>query len=230
MNQDAVLKKKDKISGFDLALNYLGYKSRTEKEVADYLEKKKFDKNEILEIIGKLKYYQYINDENYLLQAVRTNASVNQYGRLRLKQNLRQHGLTEKILSQFEAVYTENLEVQCAKAQLEKANKKYCQELPSKRYQKMVAMLQRKGFSYELIRSLMSQITFEGIEDDSAAASRNAEECEKHYQKYYRMQSRKGYTGRELKQRIIRNLMSKGYSYDTVKKILEKHSESFDED
>ena len=223
------MNQKAPVTGFDLALNYLGYKNRTEQEVFDYLVKKNISEIEIPEIIAKLKYYHYIDDAQYLTQAIRINATGNQYGRLRLKQTLKQHGLKEEILHRLDTIYTSEMETACARAQLEKALKKYQHELPSKRYQKITAMLQRRGFNYELIRELMSGIRFEDPADEPQDPEADAWALENFYIKYYRIQSRKGYTGRELKQRIIKNLLSKGYPYEQIKNILEDHPEDFEE-
>ena len=47
-------------------------------------------------------------------------------------------------------------------------------------------------------------------------------ELRRFYEKYRRMQENKGYTGRELKQRVTRNLMSRGYSYDQIRIMTEE--------
>lgn len=58
--------KKEAVTPFDRALQYLSYRSRTEAEIRIYLEKKGFDSETVDHTLQKLKYYGYIDDEKYL--------------------------------------------------------------------------------------------------------------------------------------------------------------------
>lgn len=59
-------------------------------------------------------------------------------------------------------------------------------------------------------------------EETEALLEKQMTELRRFYEKYRRMQENKGYTGRELKQRVTRNLMSRGYSYDQIRIMTEE--------
>ena len=204
--------------GFDLACNYIGYRARTEKEINDYLERKGFAPDAAGQIVAKLKTYNYINDEEYVRNAVRGNVSGERYGKKRLIEKLRQKGIPEKYLEWTDRAYPEKAEKCCTEYHFYKAAEKYRRETPVKQRNKISAYMARRGFAYGSFEGMFNQLR--AVEDD-APASAGREELEKYYRKYYNMQSRKGYTGRELEQRVIRNLMSRGFRYDEIKEVLQ---------
>lgn len=221
------MKKGNDLSGFDQALNYIAYQNRTIKEVRDYLIKKNYSEVDTEGIIRKLISYNYLNDRKYLIEKIEINRYGKQYGSIRLKQIMLQKGLDQDVIADFGELYSEIVEKECFDAQWDKAVKKYAHELPLKRKQKIAVYLQRRGFPLSMINAKLSEscnIELENEED----SEEEAKHLEQDFIKYYRMQSRKGYEGRELKQRIIRNLMTKGYSYDRIIQFLDDYRDELE--
>ncbi|MEF9919185.1 MAG: hypothetical protein RR790_07985, partial [Eubacterium sp.] len=92
--------------------------------------------------------------------------------------------------------------------------------------------LQRKGFASEMIKTMIENNLVR--EDDVDLTEEETEwlmkermtEAIRYYEKYKRTHENKGYQGYELKQRIIRSLMGRGYSYDLIKKMMDSENEN----
>lgn len=208
---------------FDLALKYLSYRSRTEKEMVEYLEKKGKSPQTIAAVMEKLVFYHYINDEDYLESAIRTNLMGNQFGRLRLKQDLARRGIRGELLNQLQVFYPIESEEECCRSQMQKAIKKYAGEFGRKKLQKVGAYLQRRGFSYDMINTMIGDVPLETAMD---MPEKRQSDIEGYFEKYRRMQERKGYSGWELNQRIKRNLASRGVSFDEINAVMNREDES----
>lgn len=120
--------------------------------------------------------------------------------------------------------FTEETENDCLKVQFEKACQKYRTEPVGKQKQKINAALQRRGFSYEKIASLMRNHDFNVSLEDGFEGS--LEDLKRYYQKYHRLHSKKGLEGKELKQRIFRSLLSRGYPYEEVHAFISAQTEA----
>lgn len=204
---------------FDMALNYLSIRDRTEKELSDYLFKKNLSENEVGETLNKLKYYGYIDDERYIRNACENNKSFNHFGKRRLISDLRKKGITDRELMLVEDYFSSEDEAQCCFEQFKTAQKKYASEPSDKKRRKISAYLQRRGFSYDAFSHWLSELQ----SDDEAEEPVDWKQLQSSYEHYYKMQSRKGYNGWELYQRIKRNLLSKGYDFESVNIIIEKN-------
>jgi regulatory protein len=210
----------------DQALGYLDFKSRTAGEMTAYLEKKGYASQEIQGTLKKLQDYHYIDDRAYIKQAVSANAAGNRYGRGRLLRALRQRGICEEDLADFEAVYSPETERACGEEQLAKALRRYQSENRSKKKEKIYAYLLRKGYGYDMIKELLNSVSWQADEEDTEEnGDARRDDLVRWAQKYLKMQRNKGYTGRELTARVSRNLASRGFSYTAIRDILDELAE-----
>lgn len=206
-------------NAFDQSLQYISYKDRTEYEVRKYLEQKEYREQVIEEVLTKLKYYHYIDDAKYLSNYYQANQTGKAYGRIRVLQDLKNKRLDKTCLNQFYQLFTIENEQKCIHKQMQKVILKY-QKLPvRKRKEKIKAFLMRKGFEFEVINGALELFKAD-IEEENVETINEA--LEKDFQHYYALQSRKGYQGWELKERLKRNLYGKGYSFEQIKAILDQ--------
>jgi len=206
-------------NAFDQSLQYISYKDRTEYEVRKYLEQKEYREQVIEEVLTKLKYYHYIDDAKYLNNYYQANQTGKAYGRIRVLQDLKNKRLDKTCLNQFYQLFTIENEQKCIHKQMQKVILKY-QKLPvRKRKEKIKAFLMRKGFEFEVINGALELFKAD-IEEENVETINEA--LEKDFQHYYALQSRKGYQGWELKERLKRNLYGKGYSFEQIKAILDQ--------
>lgn len=78
-----------------VALRYLSYRDRTEKEVADHLAKKDFEVSAIASTLEELKRLGYINDERFALNWGRFRMEEKNIGRRRLAMEMKARGLKD---------------------------------------------------------------------------------------------------------------------------------------
>ncbi|MEG1106486.1 MAG: RecX family transcriptional regulator [Eubacterium sp.] len=217
---------------YDQCLKYISFKNRTEQEIVLYLEKKEYDERIIAAVMEKLIRYKFINDEEYLKHYCYTNINFGYNGRIKMRYDLKKRGIPDKLLFSLDDLFTEEQEWDCCKKQYQKAEKKYDREPYLKRKSKIYGFLQRKGFASEMIKTMIENNLVR--EDDVDLTEEETEwlmkermtEAIRYYEKYKRTHENKGYQGYELKQRIIRSLMGRGYSYDLIKKMMDSENEN----
>lgn len=124
---------------------FLAFRPRSEREVEDYLVRKKSGVDERVKILKRLKQGNFLNDEEFAKWFVDQRARLKPEGRWALKQELGRKGVKREIV---ERVLQEVDEVVEARKVVEK--KKLA---PGK----MIALLARRGFSWETIRVVQQQ-------------------------------------------------------------------------
>ncbi|MGI6664133.1 MAG: hypothetical protein ACOX3W_01720 [Christensenellaceae bacterium] len=158
-----MLRKEDTIQyAKELAMGYIAYAPRTEYQVREHLKKKGIDEKSIEEAITSLYYYNYLDDAVYVSSFVKSYA--HKMGSYAMQQKLLERGVAKHVI-------TENLhlaeaeERKTAKGLAEKQAVKYKGEAHYKKKQKLYAFLTRKGFSYDIIGSVIEEVLKETDED-----------------------------------------------------------------
>ncbi len=142
------------IKAQDTALKFLGYKMRTEKEVVKKLSEKEFSDEIIARVMAFLNKYGYVDDRKYCEAYIKECNRLKPKGKYLIKYELLQRGIDESIIYDvFEN--TEVDEVSNAVKLLRKKIKDFS-NIDFKEKQKAFAMLQRKGYDYDVIKEAFS--------------------------------------------------------------------------
>lgn len=227
MKTEANLKEDVCQKAFDLCVGYLSYRDRTELEIRTYLEKKHIDGVVAEQTLGKLKYYGYVDDEKFIRNACEANTRYQHFGRKRLRRELEKKGIPRDMTDRMDRYFTPEDEAACLALQFDQAEKKYAREPFMKKKQKISSYLERRGFSYEAYGSRLAHLQADAGEE-AAEREAGAGELERYFEKYARMQSKKGYTGREWRMRVTRNLMGRGFGSDSIRRAFEEYEENQD--
>ncbi len=107
--------------GFHLAMNYLSYQLRSEKEIRTYLKEKEILQEDRNKIVARLKELDLVDDLVYGESYVRTNMRLSDKGPKKLAQQMQQKGLQPEIIEQALSQYTFEDQVQNAHQTAEKA-------------------------------------------------------------------------------------------------------------
>lgn len=206
---------------YEQGLSYLKYRDRTRKEMEKYLLDKGYSESAILYAIDKMKGYHYIDDGRYLKNYFRDNLLNKRLGRKRVFQDLKKRGIGEKGITAFDNAFSTEQEIQCLEYHFTKLLKKYQHESFYNKKRKLYGALGRKGFDSNLIQEALNQLE----NDDEVQQDDSGQAIEPLYHKYMKMQRAKGYTGYELEQRVIRNLASKGFSYDAIREMINRDND-----
>lgn len=145
-----LLKEKDYSKAKDIALKFLSYKARSEKEVRDKLVSKEVESMTIDRVIEFLKRYDYINDEKFANSYVRERIRLKLEGRKKLVYDLRQKGIKQEIIDHV----LDNTDIDEIDQAIQLLEKKVHDktELDIKEKQRIYQFLLRKGFSYDIIK------------------------------------------------------------------------------
>ena len=141
---------------FEISLNFLSYKLRTEKEIITKLKSKKFSIEIIDEVIAKLKNLDLLDDYNYAKIFINDKINLTNYSKRRIINDLYQKGIDKRIYEDYlENVFGYNMELDKATQIVEtKINiwkeKHEGYDLKNK----IVTFLLQKGFSYDVAKQV----------------------------------------------------------------------------
>lgn len=139
-------------TAFNQSLNYLGIRMRSDNEISQYLKKKGYADIVVHRAIDKLKKYNYINDEIFAKEYVKSASKKS--GKRMIKFKLRRFGITDELIST-------NIDEIIGQDEL--AYKLATKYLKSRVYDrnKLGSHLQGKGFEWDTISSVVNRIESE---------------------------------------------------------------------
>lgn len=138
-------------SAFDTAIHYITFKDRTVKEIQDKLREKGYSSHDIENAVEKLCYYGYLNDENYALAYIRSNA--NKKGMKRINMELLRKGIDHSVIMDA----SENMDVDEVFTIQQMIDRRYgdIDFHNEKEKRRIFNFFIRRGFSYENICKAM---------------------------------------------------------------------------
>lgn len=149
------------IKAQDTALKYIGYKMRTAKEVLDRLESQEYDERLIAKVMAFLEKYGYVNDREYCEKYIRETVKLRPKGKYLIKTELRARGIDEDTAdAALEEASIDELSM--AEALLEKKYEGFA-DMDDKERAKVFGYLQRRGFSFGVIKEAVSELAEKGI-------------------------------------------------------------------
>jgi regulatory protein len=149
----AELKKLKKDAGLDKAyynaLRYVAMRARSEWEMQTYLQRKEVDKDAAAEVIRRLRQANLLSDLDFARAWVSNRRALKSTSKRRLRLELLQKHVPGDIIDQVLAE-DETDERQALRELVEKKRRRYPDD------QKLMAYLARQGFSYDDIKSVLS--------------------------------------------------------------------------
>ena len=149
------------------ALNYLSFRPRSREEVKRYLRKKETPPELIERVMEKLDQLDLTNDRNFTEFWIEARTRANPKGAQAIKHELRQKGVTREVVD--EMVDGEGDEERARVAAQKKAQLLLGQpgiDFQTFR-QRLGPFLQRRGFSYEIIKRITRELWDEAGMDGS---------------------------------------------------------------
>ena len=145
---------------YDLSLRFLSYRPRSEKEVLDYLKKKKIDEPSIILIINKLKSHNFLNDLDFSKFWIEKRLKIKPKAYRIIVLELKQKGISQEIIEKASELFDSKNEMDIKSAiELIERRARIYQNLPKdKAKEKLMNYLARRGFSYDTIKKAMRDI------------------------------------------------------------------------
>jgi len=158
---ESILQAEQKRKAKEIALNFLSYRSRSEKEISERLKKKGFNPGNIEEVISDLKRVNLLDDYEFACQWIKDRLKSRPRGLALIRQELIRKGIKKEIIEKaLDESYPEEDEVKLASELIKKREKRYTgldKKLARKR---MSDFLLRRGFPYEVVKE-----TLDGFRD-----------------------------------------------------------------
>jgi regulatory protein len=144
----------------DAAVNYLSYRHRSRREMADYLlGKELFDEEVVKETLEWLSDYGYLNDNEFARQWVESRMRSRPRGKAMLAWELRKKGIdTEHIADAIEEICDEESEIEGAVLLLQKKIGRKTPDLSFEGRRKLAQYLARRGFAATVIKTALSRL------------------------------------------------------------------------
>jgi len=210
----AILDDESKNDLLNKTLRFIGFQSRSIAEIKKYLFGKSENPDHRGAILEKLRSLGYLNDEVFAANLLDYEIRA-QKGPKSVEFKLKQKGISPDIIAKTMTAFDHSMESEIVKTAVEKLHERHLDEPINKQKQIIYQKLLRDGFSSSVIGSIMSQLQF----TDNSDAKLKSE--------YQRMRMRyHSLLPKEGKERIIRNLLAKGYAYGQITRIMKESSES----
>jgi len=135
---------------YNRVLRFLSFRVRSEKEIEDYLQKKKVEESIVKKIIEKLKKYRFLNDAEFTRIWIEQRTKLKPRAWRIIQFELKRKGISEEIIQGSKIKVQSDLE--SAKILVQRKMLRY-KNLPKQEiYQKLGRFLAGKGFSWDTIK------------------------------------------------------------------------------
>lgn len=212
------------------ALKYIERALKSEFQVREFLQKKEYEDNVIDRVIGFLKEYKFIDDEYYSKAFVTQNIRIEGKGNIRYK--LAKKGISEdRINNILNEISSSDEEAVALKLAEKKLNIIYKSEKNTNKVKsKLNTFLISKGYSFDIIKSVVNKLEIKEEENLEILSEGNLEEENEIRQnelfnlaekRYERLSKSEG-DSLKKKKKLQDFLLRKGYSYSDIKVVLNK--------
>jgi len=159
-------KKKLGKSPMETALDYLALKPRTVREMELHLDQMEYGEYEVYSVVERLKELGYLDDAKYAENFVASRLAAKAVSKRKLYEQLVSHHLTRELIEEALREVPEETEQENAMEVAKKFDRQFS-ELPDReRKERVYRRLAARGYSYETIRSCLTELFDEAITED----------------------------------------------------------------
>ncbi|WP_181350707.1 recombination regulator RecX [Thalassobacillus sp. CUG 92003] len=214
----SLVKQDDVHKSFTLAINYLSYRMRSEKEIRDYLEKKEADPEQISEVVARLRKESLLDDQEFANSLVRTRIETSSKGPLLVKKELIEKGVDAAKADTALGHYPFDKQYEKALKFAEKKIRSDGRKSFKQQVQAVQQTLMQKGFTGDVVQEVLANLPEGHEEKDEWEAV--VYQGEKVLRKYETKAE-----GVQLKHKIKGALYRKGFNYDLIEQFLDEFVE-----
>lgn len=200
--------------GYQIALSYLNFQLRSEKEIKDQLRKKEISQEGIDYVIPKLRDLKLLDDLVFAESYVRTVMKLQDKGPQQIKQGLIKKGISQENIESALEQFDFDDQEEAAKKLAEKALRKYQSKSHKEQIQKVRQHLFTKGYSGDVINIVMSDLEVEKDEDEEWDLL--VIQADKLWRKHQRLDRSK------RNQKMKQTLFQKGFDFDQINLYIEE--------
>lgn len=135
---------------FNRAVRYLSLRPRSKKEIEEYLLKKEFTPEVVTQTIDRLLDLNYLNDEEFGKTFMKSRQVYKGRSKYFITYELKQKGLDSTLIENLSSNAQDDLKT--AKEFVERKRRVYSKLDKQEFKEKLMRLLQSRGFSYDIIR------------------------------------------------------------------------------
>lgn len=200
--------------GYQIALSYLSYQLRSEKEIKDQLRKKEISQEGIDYVIEKLQGINLLDDLVFAESYVRTVMKTQDKGPGQIRQTLIKKGIAEETIERALDLYTFDEQELMASQLAEKALRRYRNKSHKEQIEKVRQHLFTKGYHGDVIDLVMSNLEVEEDEDEEWRLL--VIEGDKLWRRHSSLERGK------RNQKIKQSLFQKRFDFDDINRYIEE--------
>lgn len=154
--QDAKEVKRIFDRAYTKALKYLAIRNRSEKEIRGYLIKNEFHEKIVEKVIDRLLSQNFLNDQDFAEWWIRGRQASRARSQNIIRKELRAKGVADTIIDKALAAEGKD-DFTTAKKYFEKRKSRFDKYSGKEYFQKAAAFLQRRGFSWDVVKKVLKE-------------------------------------------------------------------------
>lgn len=194
---------------YTIAIQYLSYRMRTEREVRIHLQQKDVHPEAVEKVISRLYNEKLLDDWQFATAFVKDRMNRSTKGPLVIARELKEKGVSEVQIHEALTQYTIEKQKESALKWLEKEVKKKTNKPHKKLINLLLTKLLQRGFSKEIAKDVINVINFEKDEDEEFLLLKK--QADKLYTKY-----KNKYEGYELEMQLKQRLFARGFEMHQI--------------
>lgn len=147
------MKKKVGNTPMDAALKYLTSKPRTIREMERHLDSCNYGEFEVYQVVERLKELDYLNDEKYAEEFVRSRLASKPVSRRKLYQQMATHELPREIIEAALEGVDDGCEQESAREVAEKFSRQLAELPEEERRDRVLRRLAGRGYDFDVARA-----------------------------------------------------------------------------
>ena len=144
-----------KLSAADYAAYLLTRRLQSRHELEEKLARKKYESEDIQDVIKRFTELNLINDERFARSYVSDKVDFARRGRWRIALELKKKGIAKELIDMSINEIDPTDELEAARAVLTGRERLWANLEPQKKYQRSVGLLSRRGFSVKIIQTVL---------------------------------------------------------------------------
>ena len=192
------------------ALSLVSKKHYSEKEMLSKLLKKEDNFKVAKSVIAKLKDNDLLDDKAFMEDLIAWD-NERGFGQNKIKNHLNEKGIPESLINKVSFPIT--IERRKAKSLLDKLEKKYERYNHTSKKQHIYQTLISQGYSIDIAKEVSNMVKAPNDKKENNLLKKDYEKAKIRYARKYE--------GYQLNQKLYAYLVSKGYKYQDIKKILD---------
>src|SRR5699024_3850350 len=202
-----------------MAINYLSYRMRTQREIRTYLQDKNVTPEMTNDIINRLAKEQLIDDQTFAEAFVRDRRNQTTKGPKIIVKELQEKGISREIAEEAVLQYGDDAQFSKAYKWAQSEAKKKSPHAANKQKEQIQYKLMHKGFAPDVISQVMNEIEIEVDEtEEYQKLEKQANTLLRRYEKKHE--------GYELKMKLKSALYQRRFTGELIDEYIDKIDES----